>query len=128
MFKTIHMRIYLRISQFGFFVLFFFLLLFFFFLFFFFCFFFLLFLFLSIHDREISYRVVYKFFFIAGENWPSCRIHRLHLCRGVRLPQPASWIWGYTILWRGSSNAGAWGEWGVPLYRHCTSVHSGLEW
>ena len=37
-----------------------------------------------------------------------CRIHRLHLCREVKLPpQKVSWIWHQTIWRWGSSNAGA---------------------
>ena len=39
-----------------------------------------------------------------------CTIHRLLLCRGVRLPQRASKIWHQTVWWRGSSNAGALGN------------------
>ena len=37
-------------------------------------------------------------------NW-SCRIHQLHLCRGVRLLPPLniSWIWHQIIWWWGSS-------------------------
>ena len=40
--------------------------------------------------------------------WPSqgCRIHQLHLCRGVRLPQQLPWIWDKTIWWGGFSNDG----------------------
>ena len=37
----------------------------------------------------------------------SCRIHWLHLCREVRLPQRMSRICHYTMWWWGSSNAGA---------------------
>ena len=39
----------------------------------------------------------------------TCRIHRLYLCRGVRLLQRVSWIWHQTIWWWGSSNAGGLG-------------------
>ena len=41
-----------------------------------------------------------------------CRIHRLHLGRGVR-PDPTQrvlWIWHKTIWWLSSSNAGASGN------------------
>ena len=44
-----------------------------------------------------------------------CRIHRLHLCRGVRLLQQMSWIWHKTIWWWGSSNAGALGNAEYPF-------------
>ena len=36
-----------------------------------------------------------------------CRIFRLQLCRGGRLPKRVSWIWHQTIWWWGSSNTGA---------------------
>ena len=39
-----------------------------------------------------------------------CRIHRLHLCRVVRLPQQVPWIWPYTTKWWGFSNAGVLGN------------------
>ena len=38
------------------------------------------------------------------------RIHRLHICKGVRLPQRVSWIWHKAIWWWCSSNAGALGN------------------
>ena len=58
-----------------------------------------------------------------------CRIHQLHLCRGVRSPDPMSvlhmtlnnlmvrfqWCWGF-------------GECRAPLYCLCSQVHLGLEW
>ena len=34
----------------------------------------------------------------------SCKIHQMHLCRGVRLLQRVSWILYLTIWWRGFSN------------------------
>ena len=40
-----------------------------------------------------------------------CKIHQLHLCRGVRLPSTIVLvIWHKTIGWWGSSNAGALGN------------------
>ena len=33
-----------------------------------------------------------------------CRVYRLQLNRGIRLPQRVSWIWHETIWWWGSSN------------------------
>ena len=48
-------------------------------------------------------------------NW-GCRIHWLHLCRGVRPSlQWVSWIWDKTIWKWGSSNAGALGNAGYPF-------------
>ena len=44
-----------------------------------------------------------------------CRIHQLHLCRGVRLPQWMSWIWYKTIWWWGSHNAGSLGRAEYPF-------------
>ena len=40
-----------------------------------------------------------------------CRIHWLHLCRGIRPPhQRVSWIWHKTLWWWSSSDAGALGN------------------
>ena len=39
-----------------------------------------------------------------------CRINRLLLCRGVKLPQAVSWIWHEAIGWWDSSNAEALGK------------------
>ena len=39
-----------------------------------------------------------------------CRIHRLHLSRGVRLSKRVFCIWLLTIWWRGSSNTEALGN------------------
>ena len=56
-----------------------------------------------------------------------CRIHRLHLFRGVRPPanecpvmtlnnfMKFQWYWGF-------------GECGAPLHCHRSQVHSGMEW
>ena len=43
---------------------------------------------------------------IFSHSW-GCKIHQLHLCRGVRPLQWVSWIWHETIWWWGSSNAEA---------------------
>ena len=45
--------------------------------------------------------------FTSGSVSWSCRIHRLHLSREVKLPQRVFWIWHKTIWCWGSSNAGA---------------------
>ena len=58
----------------------------------------------------------------------SCRIHRLHLCRGIKpLPNMCpeydtenlmvrfQWCWSF-------------GECGAPLHCNCSQVHSGPEW
>ena len=54
-----------------------------------------------------------------------CRIHRLHLCRGIRLPQWVSWTQNnlmvrFQYCW-------SFGECRVPLHCHRSQVHSGLE-
>ena len=57
----------------------------------------------------------------------SCRIHRLHLCRGVRPPptttKQVSRIWHQTIWWWCCSFV----ECKVPLHCHCSQVPSGAE-
>ena len=61
-----------------------------------------------------------------------CRIHRLLLRRGVRLPhQWVSCIWHETIWWWGSSNAGALGNTEYPfiaIARRSTLTRSGSTW
>ena len=42
--------------------------------------------------------------------WESCTIHRLHLSRGVRIPQRVSRIWHKNIWWWNSSYAWALGN------------------
>ena len=44
--------------------------------------------------------------------WWGCRIHWLHLCRGVRR---VSWLWHKKFWWWGSSNAGALGNAEYPF-------------
>ena len=55
-----------------------------------------------------------------------CRIHRLHLCRGVKSPQWVSWIWHKTIWWWESSNAGALGNAKYPFI--AITSRSTLAW
>ena len=43
-----------------------------------------------------SYQIILKAF---GPVDCGCRIHRLHLCRAVRLPQWVSLIWRKTVWW-----------------------------
>ena len=44
-----------------------------------------------------------------------CRIHRLRFCWGVKRPQRVSWIWRQTIWWWGSCNARALGNAEYPF-------------
>ena len=58
-----------------------------------------------------------------------CRIHRLHLCRGVRPPPPLTSVLDMTLnnliarlqYWR-------FGECRLPLHCHCSYVPSGSDW
>ena len=52
----------------------------------------------------------------------SCRIHRLHLCRGIRYLQWESWIWLNNLMVK----LQPWNfrECGVPLYWHHSLLHS----
>ena len=65
-----------------------------------------LFIYLSISSSQFIYLSI----LVSGPVSWSCRIHRLHLCRDVRLPQRVSWIWHETIWWWGSCNAWALGN------------------
>ena len=63
----------------------------------------------------IEYKGIVK---VLCDNGPvswECRIHRLHLCRGVRPPQRVSWIFHLTIRWRDSDNARALGNAEYPF-------------
>ena len=57
-----------------------------------------------------------------------CRIHRLHLCRGVR-PRPTS-VLDMTLnnLMVRFQQCWSFGECGVSFYCHCSQVHSDPEW
>ena len=60
-----------------------------------------------------------------------CRIHRLYLCRRVRLTQRVSCIWHETIWWWGSSNAGSLGSAEYPFITiapRWTLAQSGSTW
>ena len=57
-----------------------------------------------------------------------CRIHRQHICRGVRPSKRVSWI-GHKTIWSwGFSDAWALVKCGVPFHCHRSYVHSGPEW
>ena len=78
------------------------------------------------------YHVIYIYIYICIHtnrfcpvSW-SCRIHQLHLCRGVRLLQGVSCIWHSTIWWWGSSDAGAWGNAEYPFI--AIAPRSTLPW
>ena len=74
------------------------------------------------HDNEL----INKFHCPVG--W-GCRIHRLHLCRGVRPPPPTS-VLDMTVnhLMVRFQQCRSFGECGVPLHCHRSQVHSGPEW
>ena len=66
------------------------------------------------HSKPDNYNCFHINFYVPGyfsctDGW-DYRMHRLHLCRGIRLLQRVSWIRHKTIWWWGSSNAGALGN------------------
>ena len=61
----------------------------------------------------------------------SCRIHRLHLCRGIRIPSRVSWIRHQAIWWWCSSNDGVLGNAEYPftaIIPRSTLARSGRTW
>ena len=87
------------------------------------------------HTHTHTHTYIYTYWLIVMQTFTvhcpvgwSCRIHRLHLRRGVR-PHPVrvlkmtlnnlmvrfQWCWGF-------------GECGVPLNYHCSQVHPRLAW
>ena len=58
-----------------------------------------------------------------------CRIHWLHLCRGVR-PPPLTSVLDMTLnnLMVRFRQCWSFGECGIPLHCHRSQVHSGPEW
>ena len=98
------------------------------------CFFFQLLV--SFHNLSIRNQVQFAYYLTSAMRLNSvivcpvgwgCRIHRLHLCRGVRFPPTSvlhmtlnnlmvrfQWCWSF-------------GERGVPLHCHRSQVHSGPE-
>ena len=65
---------------------------------------------------------------ICPVSW-GCKIHWLHLCRGVRLPPPTS-VLDMTLnsLMGRFQQCWSFGECGVPLHCHRFQVHSGSAW
>ena len=57
-----------------------------------------------------------------------CRIHRLHLCRGVIPPLTSVLDMTLNNLMVRFQQCWSFGECGVPLHCHHSQVHSGLEW
>ena len=57
-----------------------------------------------------------------------CRIHWLHLCRGVRPPLTSVLDMTLNNLMVRFQQCSSFGECGVPLHCHCSQVHSGPEW
>ena len=58
-----------------------------------------------------------------------CRIHQLHLCRGVNMLPPSMSILDMTLNYL-MLRLQSWssGKCGVPLHCHYSQVHSDLEW
>ena len=58
-----------------------------------------------------------------------CRIHRLHLCSGIRPPLSPTNVLDMTLNNLMMRIQWCWGfeEWGATLQCHCSQVHSGLE-
>ena len=100
-------------------------------------FFFLLTITMSGHQAEIRWSVwiskskrILCILLFCPVSW-GCRIHRLLLCRRVRLLLWVSWIWHKTIWWWGSSNAGALGNAEYPFIAitlRFTLTLSGSTW
>ena len=57
-----------------------------------------------------------------------CIIHRLLLCRCVKLPIWVSWIMTLSNLMTRSWPCWSFGEWGATLHCHYTLIHSVLQW
>ena len=57
-----------------------------------------------------------------------CRIHWLHLCRGVRTPLTSVLDMTLNNLMVRFQQCWSFGECRVPLHCHCSQVHSGAEW
>ena len=57
-----------------------------------------------------------------------CRIHWLHLCRGVRPPLTSILDRTLNNLMVRFQQCWSFGEWGVPLHCHRSQIHSGPEW
>ena len=64
---------------------------------------------------------------ICSVGW-GCRIHWLHLCSGVRLPQMIVLDMTLNNLMVRFQYCWSFVECGVPLYCHCSLVISDLEW
>ena len=58
-----------------------------------------------------------------------CRIHQLHLCRGVRpTPQMSVLIMTLNNMMFRFKQYWSFGKFGAPLQCQCSQVHSGPEW
>ena len=65
--------------------------------------------------------------YICPVSW-GCRIHWLHLCRGVSPPLTSVLDMTLNNLMVRFQQCWSFGECGVPLHCHCSQVHSGPEW
>ena len=79
------------------------------------------------HKLFDSYHVNFYMYISCPVGWGGgCRIHWLHLCRGVKPHLPMS-VLDMTLnnLMVRFQQCWSFGECGVPLYCHCSQVHSG---
>ena len=82
----------------------------------------ILFLLLSnCHKNPVLYR------YDCPVGW-GCRIHWLHLCRGIRSTLTSVLDMTLNNLMVRFQQCWSFGECGVPLHCHCSQVHSGPEW
>ena len=65
--------------------------------------------------------------FFCPVGW-GCRIHRLHLCRGVTPPQTVAMDMTLNNLMVRFQWCLSFGKCGALLHCHCSQVHSGPEW
>ena len=78
------------------------------------------------YDKQISWTLaLYELYCPVSLG---CRIHWLHLCRGVRPPPTSVLDMTLNNLMVRFQQCWSFGECGVPLHCHHSQVHSGPEW
>ena len=78
-------------------------------------------------DYYYSYIILTSQIIACPVSW-GCRIHWLHLCRGVRPPITSVLDMTLNNLMVRFQQYWSFGECGVPLHCHRSQVHSGPEW